>query len=158
MRKLLNRDGGFTITEALIAQLVLIIGAISIWSLFVVASRLNAESEDRTIAANIAQHRMEKILNTPFRYITYEHPADVYTFDSEPQPQPGGKSPYWTLNSKGEWITSLPEGQYQISYPGPAGVDSDPLVVRLTVSWRGHVHEESSLSLDTLVAMTPGRF
>jgi type II secretory pathway pseudopilin PulG len=151
MTKLLNRERGFTIVEAVVAQVVLIVGAISIWSALVVGARMNAESEDRTVAANVARLKMEEIVNTRFRYIVAEHPAGETTFDSKPQ-----RPPYWTLNSEEQWIPSLPEGKYTVSYPD--GVDADPLKVRVVISWRGRAYPESSLSIETLVSMTPGRF
>ena len=151
MIKLLNRERGFTIIEAVWAQVILIIGAASIWSALVVGTRMNAESEDRTIGANIARLKMEEIVNTRFRYIVAEYPAGETTFDSEPQ-----RAPYWTLNSEEQWVPSLPGGKYQISYPD--GVDADPLRVMVIISWRGRAYPDSSLSLETLVSMTPGRF
>ena len=151
MTKLLNRERGFTMIEAIMVQAILIIGAVSIWSAFAVGARLNAESEDRTIATNVARLKVEEIVNTRFRYIVEEHPAGETTFDSTPQ-----GPPYWTLNSEGQWVPSLPEGKYTITYPN--GVDADPLRVKLTISWRGSAYPDSSLSLETLVSMTPGRF
>jgi type II secretory pathway pseudopilin PulG len=151
MMKLLNQERGFTITEALVAQVVLIISAVSILSLFTVGSRLNAESEHKTVAANIAQLKMEEIMNTRFRYIVAEHPPGVTMFDSEIQ-----APPYWTRNSQGQWRPSLPGGRYEVSYTD--GVDADPLRVEVTISWLTHVYTDSSLSLETLVSMTPGRF
>jgi type II secretory pathway pseudopilin PulG len=153
MAKLLYQERGFTIIEAIVAQVILIVGAVAIWSVFIMGTRLNAEAEDRTIAANIAQLKMEEIMNTRFRYIVYDHPAGETTFESEPQGRP-----YWTLDSQGEWTPALPDGKYEVSYPGPDGEDSDPLRIRVKISWRSHLYADSSLALDTLVSMTPGRF
>ncbi len=156
MMKSLNQERGFTIIEAVVAQVVLVVGALSIWSVYIAGTRFNAESEDRTIAAGVAQLQIEKIMNTRFRYIVDEHPAspkEGISFESEPR----GK-PFWTLNSQDEWIPSLPEGRYVISYPGPDDEDSDPLEIRVTIFWNSHLGRESSLSLETLVSMTPGRF
>jgi type II secretory pathway pseudopilin PulG len=151
MIKRLNQESGFTLTEVVVAQVVLIIGAIAIWTTFVTGSRFNAESEDKTIAANIAQHKMEEIMNTRFRYIVEDHPVGETSFDSEPQ-----ALPYWTLNSEGEWVTALSEGRYQISYPD--GEDADPLRIKVTILWYNQFDQDSTLSLETLVSMTPGRF
>ena len=120
MIKRLAQESGFTITEAVIAQVVLIIGAIAIWTTFVAGARFNAESEDKTVAANIAQWKKEEIMNTRFRYIVAEHPPGESKFESESQ-----GPPYWTLNTQDEWIVSLPEGRYQVSYPD--GLDADPM-------------------------------
>ena len=156
MRKLINQERGFTIIEAVIAQVVLVVGALCIWNVYIAGTRFNAESEDRTIAAAVAQLQIEEIMNTRFRYIVDEHPASPekgISFESEPQGEP-----FWTVNSQGEWISSLPEGRYVISYPGPDDEDSDPLEIRVTIYWNSHLGRESSLSLETLVSMTPGRF
>jgi hypothetical protein len=151
MMKLLNQERGFTIIEAVWAQVILIIGAIAIWSALVVGARMNAESEDRTIGANIARLKVEEIVNTRFRYIVEEHPAGETTFESQPQ-----RPPYWTLNSEDKWVPSLPEGKYTITYPD--GIDADPLRLKVIISWRGQAYPDSSLSIETLVSMTPGRF
>jgi len=157
MIKLLDQERGFTIVEAVVAQVVLVMGALCIWNVYIAGTRFNAESEDRTVAAAVAQLQVEKIMNTRFRYIVDEHPAspeEGILFESEPQ-----EEPFWTLNSQGEWIPSLPEGRYMISYPDPDdGADADPLQIRVTVFWNSHLGRESSLSLETLVSMTPGRF
>lgn len=151
MIKLLNQERGFTIIEALMAQVIVIISAVSILSLFAAGSRLNAESEDKTVAANIAQLKMEEIMNTRFRYIVAEHPPGVTMFDAESQ-----GPPYWTPSSEGEWFPSLSGGKYEVSYPD--GVDADPLRVEVTISWLTGIYTDSSLSLETLISMTPGRF
>ena len=153
MMKLLNRERGFTIIEALIAQVILITVALAIWSVFIAGSHYNAESEDRTVAANIAQLKMEEIMNTPFRYIVSEHPTGETRFDGFPQDEP-----YWVLGTTGSWMPSLPYGRYKIGYPGPDGEDSDPLEIKVTISWLGQSGGDSTLSLETLVSMTPGRF
>ena len=129
---------------------VLMIGAISVWSMFVVGTRYNAQAEDKTVAANIAQLKMEQIMNTPFRYIVYEHPPGETTFEEETHDRP-----YWIYNTEGELIKSLPDGRYEIAYPD--GPDADPLRIRVVVSWNG-TRPDSFVNLDTLVSMTPGRF
>ncbi len=151
MIMLLNKQRGFTLIEAVMAQVVLIISALAIFSSFIMGSRFNAESEDRTVAANIAQHKMEEIMNARFRYIVVEYPPGQTRFDSEPQ-----EEPYWGVNSSGGWLPVLPEGRYEIGYPD--GVDADPLRVKVKVMWQSHMGAESYLDIDTRVAMTPGRF
>ena len=151
---LLNKQRGFTLIEAVMAQAILIIVALATCSAFIVGSRFNAESEDKTIAANIAQLKMEAIKSTHYLSIIYDHPAGVTLFANEPQ-----EEPYWDLNSQGQWKTALPDGQYEISYPGldlAAGVVPDPLVVKVTISWGGDVYASSSLTLKTIFAMAPG--
>ena len=155
MKRMLCRQEGFTLIEALAALVILLIGALATCSAFVIGSRFNAHSEDRTIAANIAQLKMEEIKNTYYLSIVNEHPPTKTLFKNESLGEP-----YWTLNSAGEWITSLPEGKYEISYPGldlKAGIIPDPLVTVVTVSWNSDIHGDSSLSLKTIFSMSPGR-
>ena len=151
MMNLLDQEKGFTILEVVVALVILIIGAIFTWSTLALGIRLNAESEDKTVATNIAQLKMEEIMNTRFRYIVAEHPPGETTFDSKPQDEP-----YWVKNAKGEWIVALPEGKYAVSYPD--GVDADPMRIKVTISWQNNINSNSALSLETLVSMTPGRF
>ena len=151
MRKILNQESGFTLMEAVLALAITLIGAAFIIAVFLAGTRFNAESEDRTVAASIAQLKMEEIMNTRFRYITYDHPPGETSFEGESQ----GK-PYWTMDSQGQWITSLPVGKYKVEYPD--GLEADPLRIKVTVSWLGSLGLDSSVSLETLVSMTPGRF
>ncbi len=153
MRKLLRQQSGFTIIEAIVGYAVLIITALATCSAFVAGSRFNAKSEDRTIAANIAQLKMEEIKNTYYLSIVSEHPPGQTSFRNELQ-----GPPYWTPNAQGQWITALPEGKYEISYPGldlAAGVVPDPLTVKVTISWLSD-GMTSSLSLKTIYSMAPG--
>ena len=152
MRKILNQESGFTMIEAILALVITLIGAAFIISVFLAGTRFNAESEDRTVATSIAQLKVEEIMNTRFRYITYDHPpAGETSFTSKPQ-----DNPYWATDSQGQWILSLPEGKYKVEYPD--GLDADPLRIKVTVSWLGYLGLNSSVSLETLVSMTPGRF
>ena len=158
----LNREKGFSIIEATVAQVILVIVGIFLWSLIAVGSRLNAESEDKTVAANIAQLKMEEIMETRYGYMlgpdgvlipnpVVEHPPqEKYFSDLEPQP------PYWTLNSEGKWIESLPDGRYEISYPDYPPT-ADPLRIRVTISWRdSKTGGKSSLDVETLLSVIPG--
>jgi len=149
MIKRLAQEGGFTITEAIVAQVVLIIGAIAIWTTFIAGSRFNAESEDRTVATNIAQWKLEEIMNTRFRYIVEEHPPGETSFDDIQE------EPYGNLNSEGDWAPALPDGRCEIGYPD--GLDADPIRIKVTILWDGNFAGDSSIELETLVAMTPGR-
>jgi prepilin-type N-terminal cleavage/methylation domain-containing protein len=151
MRKILDQESGFTLTEVVLALAITLIGAAFIIAVFLAGARFNAESEDRTVAAGIAQLKMEEIMNTRFRYITHDHPPGETSFESKTQDEP-----YWAIDSQGQWITSLPDGKYKVEYPD--GLDADPLRIKVTVSWLGHLGLNSAVSLETLVSMTPGRF
>jgi len=154
VEKLPNEQRGFTLIGAVTVQIVLIIAALATCSAFVVGKRFNAESESKTVAANIAQLKIEDIKSTHYLSIVHKHPAGVALFESEPQ-----REPYWTRSPQGKWETALLKGQYEISYPGldlVAGVIPDPLVVKVTILWGSDVHTSSSLSLKTTFDMTPG--
>lgn len=162
LKKLLNQQSGFTLVEVIIGYVVLTITALATCSAFVAGSRFNATSEDRTVAVNIAQLKMEEIKNTHYRFIVRDHPAGVTLFKNQPQAQP-----YWTLSSQGGWIPALPEGKYEIIYPGldlAADIIPNPLIVKVTVSWSSATdanpspsQEVSSLSLKTIFSIVPGR-
>ena len=62
MMNFLRRENGFTITEAIVAQVILILGALCIWNMVAAGTRFNAESEDRTIAANVGQLVVEEMM------------------------------------------------------------------------------------------------
>ncbi|MFC1718439.1 prepilin-type N-terminal cleavage/methylation domain-containing protein [Candidatus Poribacteria bacterium] len=154
MIKLLNGQRGFTLIEVIVGYIVLTITALATCSAFVAGSQFNAKSEDRTIAANIAQLKMEEIKNTYYLSIVSVHPPGQTSFKNEPL-----GPPYWTPNTQGQWITALPEGKYEISYPGldlAAGIVPDPLIVKVTISWLSD-DMTSSLSLKTIYSMAPGR-
>jgi type II secretory pathway pseudopilin PulG len=150
MHKLLNQEKGFSLTEGMVAQVILSISVLSLLSIFVLGTKLNSESEDVTVATNLAQQKMEEIMNTRFRYIVAENPPGERLFSNEPQ-----VSPYWVQNPDGKWITSLPQGKYEILYPD--GLDADPLRIQVRISWLGN-NPHFTLSLVTMVSMTPGRF
>ncbi len=154
LRKKLKQERGLTIIEVVVAQVILLIGAIAVWSSIVVTTKVNAESEDRTIATNIAQHKIEEIIDRiksdpeSFSLLESLYPSVETAFESEPQ-----NEPYWTIDSKGLWIPSLPGGRYMVSY-SPV-VDADPAKakrIKVTVLWNGYLYSDSSLSLETLVS------
>ncbi len=154
LKRKLKQERGLTLIEVVIAQVILLIGAVAVWSSIIVTTKVNAESEDRTIAANIAQLKVEEIMNRiksePKSFLSIEslYSSAETAFESEPQ-----DSPYWTLSSEGLWIPSLPGGRYIVSYP-PV-VDADPAKVKrikVTVLWNGYLYSDSSLSVETLAA------
>jgi len=154
LKKTLKQDRGLTLIEVVIAQIILLIGALAVWSSIIVTTKVNAESEDRTVAANIAQLKIEEIINRvksepeSFPSIESLYPSVKTAFESEPQ-----DAPYWTLNSEGLWIPSLPGGKYMVNYLPIA--DADPVQVKrikVTVSWNGYLYSDSSLSLETLAS------
>ena len=108
MFRALSQKRGFTLIEVLIAMIVTILGVVFIWCAFSLGTRFNAESEDKTVATNVTQHKMEEIINTRVRYITDLHPPTEapISFSSETQ-----DVPYWRLDSAGcggqTWVSPL---------------------------------------------------
>ncbi len=158
--KSLNRESGFTFIEVLVAEAILIIGTLALWSVFVAGSRYNSESENRTVATNIAQYLMEETIEN----LTSTDFEDVMgtgevAFESQPQGPPfwalssantSQESIYWEPELWGEWTVSLPEGKYEVSYPD--SVTADPLRILVTISWQSNPPRASSLEIQTLVS------
>ena len=74
----MNRQEGFTLLEAAIALVVLMIIGLGIASLFTYAIKANARADDRELAMAIAQKRMEWLRTIPFttqtRTLNYAYP------------------------------------------------------------------------------------
>lgn len=77
--KLTQKDQqGFTLLEAAIALVILMIIGLGIASLFTYAIQANANADDRELAMAIAQKRMEWLRTIPFntqtRHVAYSYP------------------------------------------------------------------------------------
>jgi len=78
----LNKDShqqaGFTLLEAAIALVILMIIGLGIASLFTYAIRANGNADDRELAMAIAQKRMEWLRTIPFttqtRHVSFSYP------------------------------------------------------------------------------------
>ena len=74
----MNRQEGFTLLEAAIALVVLMIIGLGIASLFTYAIKANARADDRELAMAIAQKRMEWLRTIPFntqtRGVAFSYP------------------------------------------------------------------------------------
>ncbi len=150
MIQVLDQERGFTLLEVLMSVVMLIIVATAVWSAFAAGLHFNAESEDKTVASNIAQAKMEAVISTLFTDVVTIHPAGETSFTSQLQGEP-----YWVQNSGGQWNLALPEGRYTIEYPN--GETSDPLVAKVTVLWTNQLGVACSLSLESQISITPGR-
>src|SRR3954451_15207625 len=73
-----NAQRGFTLLEAAIAMVVLMIIGLGIASLFTYAIQANGRADDRELAMAIAQKRMEWLRTIPFttqtRTVAYSYP------------------------------------------------------------------------------------
>src|ERR1041385_1845739 len=73
-----NEQQGFTLLEAAIALVILMIIGLGIASLFTYAIKANGSADDRELAMAIAQKRMEWLRTIPFntqtRHVAYSYP------------------------------------------------------------------------------------
>ena len=73
-----NEQRGFTLLEAAIALVILMIIGLGIASLFTYAIKANGSADDRELAMAIAQKRMEWLRTIPFntqtRHVAYSYP------------------------------------------------------------------------------------
>jgi len=76
--KINRQQEGFTLLEAAIALVILMIIGLGIASLFTYAIRANSSADDRELAMAIAQKRMEWLRTIPFttqtRHVAYSYP------------------------------------------------------------------------------------
>jgi Tfp pilus assembly protein PilV len=73
-----NSQAGFTLLEAAIALVILMIIGLGIASLFTYAIQANSSADDRELAMALAQKRMEWLRTIPFttqtRHVAYSYP------------------------------------------------------------------------------------
>jgi Tfp pilus assembly protein PilV len=73
-----RQQAGFTLLEAAIALVILMIIGLGIASLFTYAIKANSSADDRELAMAIAQKRMEWLRTIPFttqtRHVAYSYP------------------------------------------------------------------------------------
>ena len=73
-----KKQQGFTLLEAAIALVILMISGLGIASLFTYAIQANANADDRELSMAIAQKRMEWLRTIPFntqtRHVAYAYP------------------------------------------------------------------------------------
>lgn len=73
-----TKQAGFTLLEAAIALVILMIIGLGIASLFTYAIQANSNADDRELAMAIAQKRMEWLRTIPFttqtRHVAYSYP------------------------------------------------------------------------------------
>lgn len=78
LRKTAASEGGFTLLEAAIALVILMVIGLGIASLFTYSISANSKADDRELAMAIAQKRMEWLRTIPFttqtRSVAYSYP------------------------------------------------------------------------------------
>ncbi|HEX29797.1 TPA: type II secretion system protein [Candidatus Poribacteria bacterium] len=119
-------QGGFSILEVVVALGVISIALTGTLNLFTTGFKSLAFSDKMTVALNAARAKLEEIKGAEFSQITLLYPD-------------GSTYPVSNLNG----------GTLRVEYPN--GISSDPLVVRVTVTWpEGGV--ERSIDLVTMVS------
>ena len=63
-------EAGFTLIEAAIALVILLVATMAVAGLFVYAIKYNQGANDRALALAIAQQKMEQLRRTPFDSLT----------------------------------------------------------------------------------------
>src|SRR6476659_7120736 len=73
-----HQQQGFTLLEAAIAMVILMIVVLGIASLFTYAIRANGSADDRELSMAVAQKRLEWLRTIPFttqtRHVAYSYP------------------------------------------------------------------------------------
>ena len=130
LRNRRSRQAGFTLTEVLIAMLVLAIGLLGLAALQAYGIRFNTDSYIRSQATNLAYDLMDRIRANRSELDTYLDEPDLTAFDGEVC-NPTGVG---ALNDLACWYAmfdaTLPEASPTIL--ADAG---DPNYIVLTLSW-----------------------
>lgn len=125
MRRLRSQRG-FSTLEVIVSLGIILIALTGTLSLFKAGFGSLASSNKLTVALNVARAKLEEIKGTEFSRITSLYPdGSTYT------------------------VPNLSGGALKVEYPN--GTSSDPLIVKVTVTWpEGEV--ERSINLVTMVS------
>ena len=117
---------GFTLTEAMMAVVVLGIAAASLLIPFISGAAVRAEGINRTLAARLASDLMEEIVNTPFDQI-------VGSYDGYSEPQGQVKDAAGIVFTDSNYARFSREVSCQDVYvPQESGTES-PKYIRVTI-------------------------
>lgn len=117
---------GFTLTEAMMAVVVLGIAAASLLLPFISGATVRAEGVNRTLAARLASDLMERIVNTPFDQI-------VADYDGYSEPQGQVKDAEGVVFTDPNYKRFSREAICQYVYVPQAGEPESPKYIRVTV-------------------------
>jgi len=153
MHKLIHdfkSNKGFTMLEGMLGIILLSLTTIGLYSAVILAQNISADARYITEATNYARKKLEKIIDTDFNSITQNYISgvnyDVNPYDSQT---------YYT-DPDGDYTSTLPNAKWQVEYfHPPSGID--PLVIRLTVSWRKSVDNEPEHQVQFSTKLTAGR-
>lgn len=126
-----RRQDGFTLLEAAIAMVILMIIGLGIASLFTYAIKANGNADDRELSMAIAQKRMEWLRTIPFttqtRHVAYSYPNGGLEVTST-----AGVSE--TVTDAGRSYTVLTVIQNLSTVPAGNPDEGEPTVKRIQVS------------------------
>lgn len=123
MRKCYSSQQGFTLLEASVAMVILMIIGLAVASLFTYAVQSNANADDRELSMAIAQKRMEWLRTIPFttqtRSVAYAFPngglAATATAGVDETVTNAGRS--YRVNTVIEDLNVVPAGQPDAGAP-----------------------------------------
>lgn len=138
-----SSEAGFTLVEALIAIVVLVVGIVAIVNLFVVASTSNAVGNHSTAATGQATETLERLKAIPFLDITAamgggtegDLDADAGSIPNCVEVPPPAASPDCVVPGNYNLARDVPgvgriKTRWQIVRPGAGGPDALFIVVR----------------------------
>lgn len=124
---------GFTLSELLLAALILVVALSAILIEFLACSVLNDSSRNLTLATTHAGYIMEDIKNTSFANIANNINNGDWDWDSS--------------DITGEGLTALRNESIDSSVSG-----TTLLTVTVTVSWKDRNNRDRNVALATLIA------
>lgn len=127
-----SSESGFTLLEGLVSILLISITVIGIYNIIVVSHRFVIDARRVTQATNFARKKLEKIMDTDFVDIPSEYPAGIdYSFGND-------IDGLFQHDPDNDYLEGLPNASWRVEYyPSPSGgIPSDPLTIKLTVSWQ----------------------
>jgi len=131
MQKSRHQQQGFTLLEAAIAMVILMIIGLGIASLFTYAIQANGNADDRELAMAIAQKRMEWLRTIPFTTQT-RHAAYSFPNGGLEVTDPNGVSEAVTNAGRGYTVVTVIENLSLVPAGNPD--EGEPTLKRIRLS------------------------
>jgi len=152
-RTLIRSQKGFSLAEAILAMFVLLIGVLAVLQLFPAGIKLSAASRYKTIAANVAQAKMEEIYSLPYDELISTRISDgsPQRINTDPTSPYYGKSQYdrfkrsVTVQSINGQLTPVADAQ-----------DDDMTQIIVRVYWTEN-NQQKKVELATIISKPWGR-